>query len=44
MSLKCSFEDLNNIIWSVCESNMTAYKSDPKSKLKKKKTVASSGG
>ena len=34
-----SFEDLNNIIWSVCESNMTVYKSDPKSKLKKKKTV-----
>ena len=34
-----SFEGLNNIIWSVCESNMTVYKSDPKSKLKKKKTV-----
>ena len=34
-----SFEDLNNIIWSVCESNMTVYKSDSKYKLKKKKTV-----
>ena len=34
-----SFEDLNNIIWYVCESNMTVNKSDPKSKLKKKKTV-----
>ena len=34
-----SFEDPNNIIWSVCESNNTVYKSDPKSKLKKKKTV-----
>ena len=34
-----SSEDINNIIWSVCESNMTVYKSDPKSKLKNKKTV-----
>ena len=34
-----SFEEVNNIIWSVCESNMTVYKSDPKSTLKKKKTV-----
>ena len=33
------FDDLNNIIWSVCESNMKVYKSDPKSRLKKKKTI-----
>ena len=30
-----SFDDLNNIIWSVCESSMKVYKSDPKSRLKK---------
>ena len=34
-----SFDDLNNIIWFVCQSNMKVYKSDPKSRLKKKKTV-----
>ena len=36
---KHSFDDLNIIIWSVCESNMEVCKFDLKSRLKKKKTV-----
>ena len=34
-----SSDDLKNIIWSVCESNMKVYKSDPMSRLEKKKTM-----
>ena len=34
-----SFDDLHNIIWPVCESNMKICKSDLKSRLQKKKTV-----
>ena len=34
-----SFDDLNNIIWYVCQSNMKVYKSDPKYRLKRNKNL-----